>query len=495
MGIVIRQSSWSSALTIVGIILGYVNVLYLMPAYLTPSQYGLTRAVQDFAMLMVPFAQLGTSSTIIRYYPKFKDTADERSSFFSRILLIANVGFLIFMAFAFLLKNPLTNLFVERSPEVTGFFPLILALVWVMVTHNILSDFVRSNLEIVVPNFLKEVLLRFLTTLCILAYVLQWVSFEQFIMCIAGAYVLNMLILAMYLFQKTDLRFTIGAISSFSIAEYRPILIYGLFALLGTGGAVLIAKVDTLMVTSMLGTHETGIYAVAFYMAVLVEIPRRMVTQISAPLIARHLKSDNIAEVHDLYRKSSLNLAIVGGLIFIGLWANLDNIYPYIPNKSVYEAGKFVVIFIGLGKLLDMSFGLNGEIIVLSRYYKANIWLSVILALITIGLNAALIPIYGFTGAAMGTAISLALFNLMKYGFVRWRLKIHPFQLNHIKWLVLFLVVLVAALLTPRFTNPLVDLIIRSGLITVVYVGMVYGLRISEDINNAIRGVISKSPS
>ena len=71
MGIVIRQSSISTALTFIGIGLGYLNVLYFFPLYLSPEQIGLTRVIQDFAMLLVPFAQFGISQATLKFYPSF----------------------------------------------------------------------------------------------------------------------------------------------------------------------------------------------------------------------------------------------------------------------------------------------------------------------------------------------------------------------------------------------------------------------------------------
>ena len=60
MGIVIRQSAISTALSYAGVVIGYVNLLILFPRYMSPEEVGLARIIQDAAMLMVPFAQLGT---------------------------------------------------------------------------------------------------------------------------------------------------------------------------------------------------------------------------------------------------------------------------------------------------------------------------------------------------------------------------------------------------------------------------------------------------
>ena len=492
MGIVIRQSSWSTLLSYSGIVLGYINVLYLFPAYLTAGEIGITRVVQDFAMLLVSFAQLGTRASIIRYFPSMQNNRSKADSFFSLMLFLSLIGYLIFLLLAYGLKNPLLGLFIEKSPEVVTYFWLVLVLVLIMVIHNVISDFTRSFLEILVPNFLKEVLLRLWTTLSIAAYIIGWVDFDGFVYCIVGAYLLNLVILSAYLFAKTSTRFKPNFFNELKFSEIKPIITYGLYALIGASGAIIVSKVDVVMVTSMLGTFETGIYTLAFYMAVIIEVPRRVVTQISAPLISRHLESVDLRGIRDIYTKSSINLFIIGFLFLIGILTNLDNIYHYVPNNEIYEAGKLVVIFVGLGKLIDMSFGLNGEIIILSKYYKINILLTGFLALITIATNYYLIPIYGITGAAVGTTFSIVIFNLLKFIFIWVKFKLQPFTLNHLKLLFIGGLIFSAAYLTPSLDNHLVDLILRSFLIFVVYVGLVYVLKISEEINTTLHEMYKK---
>ena len=47
MGIVIKQSAISTALTYTGVAIGYINILILFPKYMSPAEIGLARLVQD----------------------------------------------------------------------------------------------------------------------------------------------------------------------------------------------------------------------------------------------------------------------------------------------------------------------------------------------------------------------------------------------------------------------------------------------------------------
>jgi O-antigen/teichoic acid export membrane protein len=176
----------------------------------------------------------------------------------------------------------------------------------------------------------------------------------------------------------------------------------------------------------------------------------------------------------------------------IGIYINLDNIFELMPRKEIYEAGKWVVIIIGIGKLVDMLFGPSSEIIVLSKYYWFNIILILFLAVTVIIANNLLIPLYGINGAAIGAALALISFNAIKYVFILVTLKMQPFQFASIKVMAIALVVLAIHLLLPKINNAFLDIIFRSGVITVVYAGLIFLSKASPDGNAFIRNMIKK---
>ena len=71
MGIVIRQSFWNTIYTYSGLVIGYVNTVLLFPVMLDPEQFGLTRVLISFTLILAQFAQLGIGNTIVRFFPRF----------------------------------------------------------------------------------------------------------------------------------------------------------------------------------------------------------------------------------------------------------------------------------------------------------------------------------------------------------------------------------------------------------------------------------------
>ena len=91
------------------------------------------------------------------------------------------------------------------------------------------------------------------------------------------------------------------------------------------------------MVTSLLGLSQTGIYTTAFYIGMIIEIPRRAISQISIPFISENIKNNNIKNLEKNYTEVSLYQTIIGVLFYLLIIINLDSLFSLIPNlKTLY---------------------------------------------------------------------------------------------------------------------------------------------------------------
>lgn len=454
---------------------------------MSPEEVGLVRTLQDTAMLMVPFVQIGISQLTIKYFPEYKDTK-YYSEFVSIIFILFSISSILFAVLFFAFKPDIANYFSANSSLVNDYLFYILGLAILLALHQVLVSFAQSLHNIVLPNFLKEVLLRALTLVGIILFAVRWISFEHFIFFLIGAYFLSFLILSFYLIKNKIFQFTL----TFQYIKWnsiRKMLSYSIFTFLGASGILIIGKVDSLMVTGMIGLEATAIYTTAFYIAVIIELPKRAVAQIGLPIISKAFKSGNYEEIKTIYSKSSINNLLIGSILMIGIWVNLDSIYSLIPNSDIYILGKWVVLIIGAGKLLDMIAGLNGEIIVMSKHYRVNVYLVVLLTVFTISANYILIPLYGLEGAAIGSTLALLFFNLSKFIFLYWKEGIQPFSYQTIKMLSIATLTLLVGLNAPVLDSTLIDILYRSVLVSVLFGGLVIWLKPSEDVDKIVTSI------
>ena len=193
------------------------------------------------------------------------------------------------------------------------------------------------------------------------------------------------------------------------------------------------------------------------------------------------MKEKKLGEVEELYSKSSLIQLIVGSLLLICVWINIDEIFMLIPNSEIYSAGKYVVLYIGLAVVFDMATGVNNEIIVMSDFYKWNILIMLFLIVVAIINNEILIPIYGITGAAMATAISIFLFNVIKYIIVYIKLGIQPFSKKTLISLIIAFGVYFLGVNLPSSSIPLLDIGYKS---TCSFIIILRPLKTSQNLAN-----------
>ena len=110
------------------------------------------------------------------------------------------------------------------------------------------------------------------------------------------------------------------------------------------------------------------------------------------------------------------------------------------------------------------------------------------LAVLTIALNYFLIPEMGMEGAALASFISIFLFNVVKLVFVKRKFGFYPF--TNATYQVLGTLMLLWALfqLLQFPFNPILNILLKSIVVMVMYLGILYRFDISEDVS----GILSK---
>lgn len=491
MGIIIRQSIWISVSSYLGVLLGYVNVILLFPLFLETDQIGSVRFIQSTSLLFLQFAQLGLSAVVLRYYPIIAQRAENTSGFVPSILLASVFFFLVFLAAFTAVEDRIWQYFSQNAPQTQDYARLILTLMFLMGIQAVLEAYSRSMLKAVVVNVLRDVVLRAATTLLVAGYALRWFDFMTFLWLFVGIYALNLVLLIAYLGQRGHLRFSLD----FRFRQHlnvREMVSFSLFTFMGGSGSSIFRRVDAFMITSMLGLSATGIYTTMFNIAVVIEVPMAAIAQISQPIIAKAFATNDLETIAVIYRKSSINQQLIGSLLLVGIWANLHNLFVIMPNGEEFSQGYWVVVLVGLSKLVDMTTGSNNEIINMSEYYRFNMLMMLGLAVIAVTTNWLLIPRMGMEGAALATLLTIIVFNAAKLVFIYHKYHLLPFTRKNWWLLAVTTGVLYLALRIPPIASVWFDLLLRSLGITVLFGTLVFLLRISEDANHLLSVVLRR---
>lgn len=454
---------------------------------MTPDEIGLMRAVMSIALLLTTFSSFGTGAAIIRYFPLKGSTQEALNQLFTFGLVVVLCAFSLLAFGLYAFSNEFFRFFEDKSPEVGEYLLLIAVLVLQMTIFNLLEITARSQKEIVIPNMIRDLVYKMLHAGIIVLFGFGILEIGQYLYGIAVIYALLILAIGGFIAIKYRLALDFRLLKNRE--ELRSLLTFSTIGILGGLGYILMVQIDQVMISKYIGLSENGIYTTATFMAVAVEIPQRFITQISSTIVSDQLALNDRAGLEDIYKKASINQLILGSFIYALILINLDNIYGIMPNGQAFADGWWIFMLIGLVKLVDMAFSLNGEIIGYSKYYTFNLITLIVLAIGAVSFNLYLIPLYGILGAAIATLAAYLLFNLVKFSFVRWKFGISPFSMKSLTSIVMVAALLVVNFIFEYLNNPYLDMIIRSSLFISLFVLITYVLGLSDLFNSLCRKI------
>ena len=248
--------------------------------------------------------------------------------------------------------------------------------------------------------------------------------------------------------------------------------------------------VDAIMVADLVSLEAAGIYTTVLYVTAFILYPYRALTHISSPKVGEFWKNNDVAGIQALYQRTSFLGLLFGLVLFLGVWINRKN-FVYLTTDE-FAGAETILLFLGLHKLLDSVSGLNSYILVTSKIFRYDLIFNLILMVMAVVLNIWLIGLYGMDGAAMATLIAGGFFQVIRMVFLYFAYKLNPLSLKMLPLLVFGGIAFGVDYLIPVIEPFWVDIVVRSGTFALIYVGLVYVSKVSEDVNRMIHLVKSK---
>ena len=478
MGIVINQSIKNTFVTYVGFAIGAINVLFLFTRFVSAEYFGLVTFIFSTANIMMPLMAFGVHNTIVKFYSSFK-TRQSQNGFLSLMLLLPFAVILPTVLIGNFAFETISEWLSKENPIVKNYTWYIIISAIAFAYFEVFYAWSKVQLQSVFGNFMKEVFHRLGTTILLVCLYFNYINVEELVVGMVVVYIIRMVIMKIYAFT---LRFPVFKL--IKLKGLVPILKYSALIIIAGSIANVILEIDKFMLGKYVAIENVAYYGVAIYIATVIGVPSRSMNQITNPLTAKFLNEKNRAGLKVLYQKSSLNLFIISGFIFLIILLNINQLYHLMPKQ--YTNGVIVVFVIGLAKLFDNVLGNNNSILFNSDYYRVVLVMGVFLALSTVLLNTVFIPWLGVNGAAYATCITIFIYNIIKVLFVYNKFKIHPFTLNTIKTLSLIIFCAVAFYFWDFPFHPIISIGLKSLLISLVYGFVVYNYNFSEDISTLI---------
>lgn len=411
MGIVIRSSLRNAISQYTGIALGAVNTMFLFP-YLYGAEFmGQVNTLLASASIFASLGHLGLPHALVSFFPRW--ARHRQAQFFSFSLVLLALSSVLFL----LALGIYIALYKDGQYEVAYLAPIALG----MLFFELYAALAQNQLRTVLPEFIRHVFRRLIVSIGLLAAYFWALSPKHFLILLGVGYILQALVIFIYTrssklnWQWPSRRFPL-----------RSVLRYSLFISLSASAALLVSRLDVLMISAMIGDAEVAYYSVAFFMASLIASPAKAMTSTIRPLLAQAWARNDREYLSNLYRRSATNQLILGWAMFLMIWVNLDWILLLL--KPDFREIRWVFFWVGLGQVVNTGAGPNGLILVLSKKYDHNFYAGLLLIGLTFASNILLIPRLGIEGAALATGISMFVFNGLRTYLVHHYFKLWPYQ-------------------------------------------------------------------
>ena len=200
MGIVVRQSIKGTIMNYLGVFVGFITTFFIVTKYLTTEEVGLTRVLVDASILLSGLAQLGTSTSAMRYYPYFKDEKERDHGFFGWSVLIPLVGFVFFTILFLIFKKPIENYFSQNSSLFVDYIYFVIPMAFFMMYLLVFETNSNLLMRIVIPRFIREVGIRLMTLAVYLMYAFDILNLDGMVMALCLTYGVATIINIIYIF-------------------------------------------------------------------------------------------------------------------------------------------------------------------------------------------------------------------------------------------------------------------------------------------------------
>ena len=464
MSVVARQGVKYSIIGYLGFLLGTFSAIFIFPYDM--EFYGKLRYILPTAEIIVPIIVFGLSFSNVKFFAKV-NADGKHHNMLSLSLLAVIINFLIVVGGFFLIAYWFPDF---KKLEIWKMKNLILPLALVLALSSVFNKFLTNYKRVVVPNIFENFVpkLANLGAFCLFFFMgfAEKSAYGFFFMM----FVISLFGYGLYTnrLEKVKFDFDLGYFKKDNF--YREILTYSLFGFLGNIGNYIAIKIDSYMIGEFISFEENGIYNNIYSIISLIVVPQMGLFNLSAPIINKVLANGDYNELDRFHKKTSLSLFFLGLVLFCCIAVGFPYLADFMKNGEDLRSSEPIVWVLGFAMLFDLATGFNGHIISLSRYYKFNIVVMLILAVLTITTNMLFLKHtdLGILGIAIAYAISLSLFNIIKIIFNYIKFKVFPLGIEMMYAMILGCISINVALLLPDLKLNILNLFYKPAVVLIV---------------------------
>ena len=478
---------------LMGFAIGGLNNLVVLPWVFGDdrSTWGLVTFSAAWAATLAPILAFGSPASIYR----FRGRCEREGSLSQLYGSVAQPGLVLFSLFIVLPAL----VFPETSADILGLQgekrsvvrPIAL-LTGLQTCHVYFIGFLSSNLKTSLATFTQETLFKVGYLALVTAVGYGIVSRPQFL---PGFICLYAMVLSILLAQAIANGFKIDIRGIRDRKLLRELRWYSGTMILGSSASIIISQIDIIMVGRLMSLEWVPLFAIASFIAAVVQIPKRAVGRLWNPLIASAMDKVDVTEAFRIVKLNHQTVLLTSGWILACICACLPEVNALLHED--FRGLNAVILTVGCSRIIEGSAGGSMMLLGQSKHYSWLIGLNWSMVFIAIPLNLFFIPEsglgLGLWGAALATLLATGVSVLCRQ-WVVWHLWKRFTPGVHSLGILLCLATPAGLLTTwTPDIHPLISLLVKSTAITVWTAGAAYWLKLAPEATSFAFKSLSKS--
>lgn len=196
----------------------------------------------------------------------------------------------------------------------------------------------------------------------------------------------------------------------------------GLASLVGTA----LLRVDVILLSALATAADAGIYGAASRVVAAGTFAQAAVVIVIGPQISELLARQEVGRARDVYRVSTVWLTLMAFPVYVTIATAGPLLLDVFGDE--FSAGTTALVIMSIAMLFNMLTGAVNTVLVVAGRTTWNLANTLVTTAVNVGLNVALIPAYGMTGAAIAFAAGTLVRNGLPLVQIWKHLDMQPFS-------------------------------------------------------------------
>lgn len=418
--ILVSGAASAFSVKVVGAVLTFATQV-LLARILGVEGYGFFAYATSWMLLLSIPAQLGLRESLIRFIPEYEVTHQPgyirgilgfaMKATFSAALLIAGLfALVLFWRPDFWPKEQIMVLWVMLA--VLPIFTLN------QIRESSLRAFRRVALAFAPEHIIRPIVLCGLCVLIFFFY--KELPAWQAWLCNLGAFGLAFVFGSWWLLQSLPREVR----SAPPQKDLKQWLVISLPMFMMSGMNVVMNQSGVVLLGFFAPPAEVGVYAVCARIVILINFALISVNAIAGPMIAKLFHAGQKQELQKMLTLAARGIFAITFLaaVLLGLFGKY--VLHLFGPEFVQGYGPLLILM--LGQIVNALAGSVALIMNMTGHQNSAAKILGLSVLVNLSANLVLIPGYGVYGAAIATALSLAIWNLLMLGYVWKYIRLNP---------------------------------------------------------------------